>query len=156
MEKKESILSPVKRIRAGISLPHHKKTAETETEEFNPQKVYIPMIMNIGAPCVPCVKVGDKVFEGTKIADSEAFVSAPIHSSISGTVTAITSRDITGQKQEFIEIESDGKNETDQSLKPFPVKNNDDLIEAAKNCGLVGLGGAGFPTQNIRQRLSIL
>ena len=146
MKKKESILSPVKRIRAGISLPHNKKTAEIETEEFNPSKVYIPMIMNIGAPCVPCVKVGDKVFVGTKIADSEAFVSAPIHSSVSGVVTAISLRDITGQKQEFVEIESDGKNEVDESLKPFPVKSQKDLIEAAKNCGLVGLGGAGFPT----------
>lgn len=146
MEKKESILSPVKRIHAGISLPHIKRTAEMETEEFNPQKVYIPMVMNIGAPCTPCVAVGDKVFVGTKIGDSEAFVSAPIHSSVSGTVTAISSRDITGQKQEYIEIESDGKNETDENLKPFPVKNKEDLIAAAKNCGLVGLGGAGFPT----------
>ncbi|MCQ2455061.1 MAG: electron transport complex subunit RsxC [Clostridia bacterium] len=144
--EKERILSPVKKIGTAIKLPHSKTTAETETVRFNPKKVSIPMSMNIGAPCTPCVEVGSKVFVGTKIAFSDAFVSAPIHSSVSGTVTAITSRDITGNKIDYIEIESDMQNEPDPNLKPFEVKTKEDLISAAKECGLVGLGGAGFPT----------
>ncbi len=146
MERKESILSPVKKTRSGIALPHLKGTAELQTVKFLPEKVFIPMSQHIGAPCTPIAAVGDKVFAGTKIADSDAPVSAPIHSSVSGTVTAITTKEIGGKKNQYIEIESDGKMETDPDLKPFPVNTREDLINAARACGLVGLGGAGFPT----------
>ena len=144
--RKERILSPVKRIRAGISLPHLKGTAETETVRITPEKVYIPVVMHIGAPCKATVKAGDTVFVGTKIADSEAPVSAPIHSSVSGTVAAVKTMELYGKPTEVIEIDSDGKMESDPSLKPFPVRSKKALVEAARLCGLVGLGGAGFPT----------
>ena len=54
-----------------------------------PETLIFPLSQHLGAPCTPCVKVGDRVLKGQKIADSEAFVSAPIHSSVSGTVKAI-------------------------------------------------------------------
>ncbi|MCQ2450630.1 MAG: electron transport complex subunit RsxC [Clostridia bacterium] len=144
--EKERILTPIKRIKTGISLPHFKGTAEKETVAFSPEKVFIPVSMHIGAPCVPTVNVGDSVFVGTVIADSEAAVSAPIHSGVSGTVTAISKKEVGGRATDIIEIESDKKMEKDPNIKPFSVKNQADLIEAAKKCGLVGLGGAGFPT----------
>ena len=119
---KERILSPVKRIRSGISLPHLKNTAETETVIIKPERVFIPVVMHIGAPCKALVKAGDAVFVGTKIADSDAPVSAPIHSSVSGTVVSVSTIELYGRPTEVIEIESDGKMEKDPGLKPFPVK----------------------------------
>ena len=70
--------------RGGAQVPHHKNTAECETLEFmNPEQVTIPMQQHIGAPCVPTVKKGDHVYLGQVVGDSEAFVSAPIHASVS-------------------------------------------------------------------------
>ena len=111
-----------------------------------PDTVYIPMSQHIGAPCNPTVKKGDTVFVGTLIGEPGGFVSAPVHSSVSGTVSDV--KDLTvgnGTLQKYVIINSDGKMEKDPSLKPFSVKNHADLVEAAKQCGLVGLGGAGFP-----------
>ncbi len=146
MEKKEKVLSPVKLIGGGVKLNHHKNAAETETVRFVPEKVSIPLSQHIGAPCTACVNVGDKVYLGTKIADSESYVSAPIHSSVSGTVTAIEKRNVSGRETEYISIESDGNKEWDKNLKPYTVNTREDIISAARECGLVGLGGAGFPT----------
>ncbi len=139
MEKTERILHPVKIISGGATLPHLKKSAETETVVMPPvAEVRIPLQQHIGAPAEAVVKEGDKVFVGTLIAKSGGFVSAPVHSSVSGTVQSVGSH---------IVIESDGLMEKDPELKPFPVKTPADLAEAADMCGLVGLGGAGFPAK---------
>ena len=139
MEKTERILHPVKIISGGATLPHLKKSAEIETVVMPPvSKVSIPLQQHIGAPAESVVKAGDKVFVGTLIAKSGGFVSAPVHSSVSGTVQSVGSH---------IVIESDGLMEKDPELKPFPVKTAADLAEAADMCGLVGLGGAGFPAK---------
>lgn len=147
MRLPESVLRPVKLIRGGVSLNHQKNTAELETVVMPaPDTVYIPMSQHIGAPCNPTVKKGDTVFVGTLIGEPGGFVSAPVHSSVSGTVSDV--KDLTvgnGTLQKYVIINSDGKMEKDPSLKPFSVKNHADLVEAAKQCGLVGLGGAGFP-----------
>ena len=142
---KERILFPVGRVKGGTLLPHLKKTSEYETVIMPaPKSGRISLQQHIGAPAIPVVEKGDRVFVGSLIARSGGFVSAPIHSSVSGTVTNIgTDKSGTGS----IEIESDGKMEKEPSLKPFPVKNRQDLIDAAENCGLVGLGGAGFPAK---------
>ena len=138
MKHPEKILSPVGIIRGGAELPHLKGTAELESIIMPPPaKVNIALKQHIGVPCEPIVNVGDKVFVGTKIADSENNFSAPIHSSVSGTVSAITG--------EFITIESDGQMELDPSITPPTIETADDLVKAARDCGLVGLGGAGFP-----------
>lgn len=139
MEKTERILHPVKIISGGATLPHLKKSAETETVVMPPvAEVRIPLQQHIGAPAEAVVKAGDKVFVGTLIAKSGGFVSAPVHSSVSGTVQSVGSH---------IVIESDGLMEKDPELKTFPVKTPADLAEAADMCGLVGLGGAGFPAK---------
>ena len=146
MEKKEKILRPVGRIGRGVHLPHLKATAEKESVYFYPDTVTVPLLQNIGAPCVPKVKKGDKVFVGTVIGDSEAFVSSPVHSSVSGTVAGIIRKEVVGNPTDCVVIDSDGKFEKDPGIKPFKVESPDDLATAARLCGLVGLGGAGFPT----------
>lgn len=147
MRLPESVLRPVRLIRGGVRLNHQKNTAELETVVMPaPDTVYIPMSQHIGASCNPTVKKGDTVFVGTLIGEPGGFVSAPVHSSVSGTVSDV--KDLTignGTLQKYVIINSDGKMEKDPSLKPFSVKNHADLVEAAKQCGLVGLGGAGFP-----------
>lgn len=148
MEKKEKILRPVGRVHGGALLPHFKKTAEQESVIMPPPAVVkIPMSQHIGAPAEPCVKAGDKVFVGTKIGDASGFVSAPVHSSVSGTVKAIEEMNVGGRKTKCVVIESDGNMEKDPGLKPFPVNTREDIAKAADLCGLVGLGGAGFPTK---------
>lgn len=133
--------------RPGASVPHRKHTKDMETVEMPvPASVTILMSQHIGAPCTPTVKVGDQVCVGTIIGDSDKFVSAPIHSSVSGTVkkidTMVTSN---GANTQYVMIESDGLQTIDPSIEPPTVKNDDDLIKAIRNSGLVGLGGAGFP-----------
>lgn len=144
----ERILGPVKKIRGGAKLPHRKLTAELPTVKMtNVDKVVIPMSQHIGAPCVPIVEVGSKVYVGTKVGDTDAFVSAPVFSSVSGEVEEI--RDVVlanGRSTPAVIIKSDGEFTPDPSLAPHPVSNKADLVAAARNCGLVGLGGAGFPT----------
>ena len=147
MEIKEPILRPVKKIRGGVKPPHLKNTAETVSVTMpSPSIVTILMLQHIGVPCEPIVAKGDKVFVGTKIGDSEKYVSAPIHSSVSGTVSAIgETLLVSGQKCKTVIIESDGLNTPDPSLAPVSVNTPEELIKAARDCGLVGLGGAGFP-----------
>ncbi len=148
MYKKEEILQPLKNIFGGVSLPHNKGTAEMQSVIMPaPTKVAIAMQQHIGAQCTPCVNKGDKVYVGTKIADSEKFVSAPIHSSVSGIVSGFgTCLLPTGKTCETVIIESDGNMTPDPNLQPVEIKNAEDLVNAAKNSGLVGLGGAGFPS----------
>ncbi len=147
MSKKEEILRPVKRIFRGVALPHRKHTAETETLIMPPpERVYIPLCQNIGAPAEAIVKKGDKVFVGTEIAKPAGYVSVPVHSSVSGEVEAVGNVDINGKPTACITVLSDGQMTIDAELKPFAVNDAKSLADAALHCGLVGLGGAGFPT----------
>lgn len=147
MEKTEAILRPVKNIGGGVHLPHFKNTAETVSAVMPPPKqVVIPMQQHIGAPCKPIVKKGDVVYVGTKIGDSEQYVSAPIHASVSGVVSGLGTILLpSGIQCETVIIESDGLMTPDPELKPVTVETAEDLVKAARECGLVGLGGAGFP-----------
>ncbi len=131
----------------GALVPHRKHTKDMETVQMPvPASVTILMSQHIGAPCTPTVKVGDQVYVGTLIGDSDKFVSAPIHSSVSGKVkkidTMVTSN---GANTQYVMIEADGEQTPDPTLKPPVVENEDDLIKAIRASGLVGLGGAGFP-----------
>lgn len=147
LKKKESVLRPRGRIRGGAKLPHEKRTAELESVILpTPEEVVISMQQHIGAPCEPVVKPGDKVYVGTRIGDSDAFVSAPIHSSVSGEVTGITTiRLPAGNEVQAVVIRSDGEMTPDPGLHPIEVATADELVAAARASGLVGLGGAGFP-----------
>lgn len=132
----------------GVSAPHRKNTCEFETSVIDtPEKVIIPMVQHIGAPCTPTVKQGDEVKVGQKIGDSEAYVSAPIHSSVSGTVTRVEPMlYASGKLVMSVEIKTDGKQEVYDGISPPEIKDRDDFLKAVRNSGLVGLGGAGFPT----------
>ena len=132
----------------GIKVPHRKNTADMKPVRMSaPKIVKIPMQMHIGKPSVPAVKVGDKVYVGTLIAESDGLISVPIHSSVSGTVKKIERIIISsGRKCDAIVIESDGEMTLDEGICPPVINSKESLISAIKSSGLVGLGGAGFPT----------
>lgn len=136
------------RTHGGVHAPHHKNTAHTQSVEMAvPAVVALPMIQHIGAPCTPLVKVGDIVDVGQCIARSEAFVSAPIHASVSGVVKKIDKITMpSGDKVDAIFIESDGEQRISPAIAPPRVESLSDLITAVRESGLVGLGGAGFPS----------
>ena len=132
----------------GIKLSHRKNTENCATVDFPvPSKVTIPMSMTMGAPCQPLVKVGDEVKVGQKIGDAEAAFSAPIHSSVSGTVKAIGDyRTAMGAVCKLIEIETDGLQTISEEVRPPEVTDKASFIKAVRESGACGLGGAGFPT----------
>jgi len=138
----------IKTAGGGVNVPHRKNTKDKIVERIPvPETVIIPMQQNIGAPCVPTVKVGDLVKVGQVIGDSDKFVSAPIHASVSGKVKAISDiRLSNGNLSTAITIESDGLMELSEDIKPPEVETMSDLLKAVRASGIVGLGGAGFPT----------
>lgn len=129
-------------------VPHRKNTASMPAVRMAPpSEVEIPMSQHIGAPAKPIVKPGDEVFVGTLIGEAGGFVSAPVHSSVSGTVKKIGTVLVSnGRSVESVIIESDGKMTPDPKIIPPTVTNYKELSDAARAAGLVGLGGAGFPT----------
>ncbi|SHE67992.1 electron transport complex subunit RsxC [Alkalibacter saccharofermentans] len=139
-------------FRGGIHPPYRKElTKDKPLKSISPpETVVIPMSLHIGAPCNPIVKKGDLVKKGQKIGEASGFVSAPIHASVSGQVVAVEPRlHPNGQKVMSVVIKNDmeetlseevqPKGEVD-SLSPQEIK---DIILGA---GIVGLGGATFPT----------
>lgn len=117
-------------------------------ELFPEGDMVFPLSQHIGAPAVPVVAKGDHVLAGQLIAEAGGFISANIHSSVSGTVKAIEPRTLaTGGKCNSIIIENDGKYE---EVEYFPKKleelTRDEIRERVKAAGVVGMGGAGFPT----------
>ena len=136
------------RTHVGAAVPHHKNTWELPTATMPPpERVILPMQQHLGAPCVPTVKKGDTVFVGTVVGDSDAYVSAPVHASVSGTVEELTTVMLTGgQMTQAVVIRSDGKMEKDPAIyPPAAITTKEELAAAARSAGLVGLGGAGFP-----------
>ncbi len=131
-----------------VHVPHFKNTAEMPAVKMPaPEEVFISMSQNIGAPSNPCVAVGDRVYVGTLIGEAGGYVGAPVHSSVSGTVKKIDSYiQSSGRTALGILIESDGEMTLDPAIKPPSITDIDSLSAAARDCGLVGLGGAGFPT----------
>ena len=136
-----------KKTLPGAHVPHHKNTNDSVPQAMPvPAKVYISMHMHMGAPCNPLVKKGDYVKVGQLIGSSEAFMSARTHSSVSGTVEAITTMTTSiGNVDQVVVIATDGKQEVSEEVKPPVVTNYQEFLEALKCSGLVGLGGAGFP-----------
>jgi len=131
-----------------IDAGHYKNTAGCATEIMPvPDVVKISMSQHIGAPCQPLVAKGDQVKVGQKIGDVDAFVSAPIHSSVSGIVTGIeTQRNAMGGTDTLVVIETDKKQEMDPDIKVPEVSDLAGFVQAVRDSGLVGLGGASFPT----------
>ena len=118
----------------------------------DPKTVVISMSQHLGAPANPIVQVGDTVKVGQKIGEAAGFISAPVHSSVSGTVVAVEPRmhGTRGSEVMAVVIESDGKNTLHESVqphKPLDELTPDEIIEIVKEAGIVGMGGAGFPTR---------
>ena len=126
-------------------------TNEKAIEQLEaPAEVVIPMSMHIGAPCKPIVAVGDKVTIGQKIGEPGGFVSAPIHASVSGTVKAVEPRPFSmGGTMMSVVIENDFQNTVCPDIHPVEDPDSltpEQLVEIVKNAGIVGMGGATFPT----------
>ncbi len=132
----------------GVKVPHKKNTAKLSAVRMSaPSRVAIPMVMHIGAPAVPVVKKGDRVEVGTLIGEAQGFVSSPIYSSVSGTVSAVEEILLSnGKSGPSVVIESDGEMTVSSDIKVPTVISREDMLEALKKSGIVGLGGAGFPT----------
>ena len=108
-----------------------------------------PLSQHIGAPAKPIVEKGDHVLTGQKIAEAGGFVSAPIYATVSGTVKAIEPRRVvTGDSVMSIIVENDGLYEEVKysERKPLEEMTREEIIECVKEAGIVGMGGAGFPT----------
>ena len=147
-EKIEGVLKPVANGHGGVRVSHNKNTSGLEIVRMPiPERVILPMQQHIGAPCEPTVKVGDEVKVGQVIGDSDKFVSAPIHASVSGKVTAIGPVKVAnGNTVQAVTIESDGQMTPYEGIKPPVINSREDFLKAVRASGLVGLGGAGFPT----------
>lgn len=115
-----------------------------------PEQVVIPLSQHIGAPCTALVKKGDRVLVGQLIGDSNARLTAPVHSSVSGTVSGIVSIEAPGGRQvEAVSITNDGQYEVSPDLKvdqdPLEMEPAE-IIRRIRDAGIVGMGGATFPT----------
>ena len=136
-------------FRGGIHPQDSRITASKAIEKAKlPASVIILLHQHVGAPCKPLVKEGDKVKAGQKIGDSDSFVSAPVHSSISGVVKEISTQlSPTGSEVLGIIIESDGRDESAKMEAIAPeTASKQEIVGRIRESGIVGLGGEAFPT----------
>ena len=140
----------------GIHPEENKLSSEAATQIAKlPQQAIFPLSQHIGAPAKPVVKKGDKVKVGTLLAEAGGFVSAPIYSSVSGTVLKIDEAvDATGYRKPAIIVKVEGDEWEDyidrsdklETLEAHPELTSEEIIERVKKAGVTGMGGAGFPT----------
>ncbi len=132
----------------GIKVPHRKNTVGAPAERMvADKKVTLSTAMHIGKPSIPVVKVGDHVNVGTLVAKEAEGLSSPVYSSVSGNVAGVSEILISnGSKVPAIVIEPDGEMTVDENIAAPVINDKDSLISAIKASGVVGLGGAGFPT----------
>ncbi len=134
----------------GIHPKYNKEMSKriTTFHSITPKQVVIPLQQHIGAPCKPLVAVGDRVLRGQKIGDGEG-LCVPVHASVSGTVAAIEPRPHTsGRMVEAIVIDNDMADETiphQGTDVPLEDLDNDQILHAIREAGIVGMGGAAFP-----------
>lgn len=132
----------------GAHVPHNKNTENCETVKMPvPARVWISMQQHIGAPAKAVVKKGDEVQVGSVIGQADGAISAVVHSSVSGKVFAIEETLFpNGKKVQTVVIDTDGQQTVCESVKAPEVCDHASFVAAVKASGLVGLGGAGFPT----------
>ena len=140
----------------GIHPDENKLTHEVVTQKAAlPKQAIFPLSQHIGAPAKPVVQKGDKVKVGTLIAEAGGFVSAPIYSSVSGTVFKIdTAIDATGYRKPVIIINVEGdeweesidRSDKLETVEAHPELTPEEIINRVKEAGVTGMGGAGFPT----------
>lgn len=144
-------MAEAKTFKGGIHPPYNKELSSGKAIKRAPvpKEVIIPLQQHIGAPCEALVKAGDHVEVGQKIGESEAFVSAPIHASVAGKVKDIADvPNFAGAKVKSIIITSDEEQPafTRKTDKDLEALSGEEIREIAKEAGLVGMGGAAFPT----------
>ena len=147
LKNKERNLQMAFSIR-GVHTPHRKNTKDACAVRIpTPELVTIPTAMHIGAPAKLVVKAGDEVKVGTLIAEASGALSSAIHSSVSGKVEKIIDFPLfNGSSVPAAVIRSDGEMTLDEKIAPPIISGREDFISALKDSGIVGLGGAGFPT----------
>ena len=132
----------------GINIPHNKNTARSAPAKIPiPSQVRILMSMHSGNPANPVVAVGDYVKLGQLIGEAAGSLSSPVHASVSGKIKSIDEFDpVSGKKSVSITIESDREQTVFEGLSPPPVTSTGEFLNAVAGSGVVGLGGAGYPT----------
>jgi electron transport complex protein RnfC len=140
----------------GVHPEENKLSSEAATQIAKlPQQAIFPLSQHIGAPAKPVVKKGDKVKVGTLLAEAGGFVSAPVYSSVSGTVLKIDEViDATGYRKPAIIVKVEGdeweesidRSDKLETLAAHPELTPEEIIERIKKAGVTGMGGAGFPT----------
>ncbi len=139
-------------FKGGVHPPQNKNTAGCAVEKMPPSaKVHIPLAQHIGAPCTPVVKKGDIVDKGQVIGIVENGLGCPVHASVSGTVESIDVKtNAAGQKTGQIVIVNDYEERMSKDIQPINKTIDeltlDDVVEITRKAGIVGLGGATFPT----------
>ncbi len=138
-------------FKGGIHPPYRKEYTNSKPLEkaSDPKIVYISMQQHIGAPAKPIVEVGDEVKVGQKIGEMQGFVSANIHSSVSGKVMGIKELEVPGGVSTCVIIENDFNDSVHESVKPkgsLEKLTKEEIVESIKEAGIVGMGGATFPT----------
>ncbi len=138
-------------FKKGVHPPHGKHLTEKKPiEEYLPKgDLVFPLSQHIGAPCTALVKKGDRVLVGQKIGEAGGFVSAPIYSSVSGTVKNVEPRMTSmGTKAMSIIVENDNLYEAVEKAeeRDYEKLSNDEIVSIIKEAGIVGMGGATFPT----------
>lgn len=138
-------------FKGGIHPPHSKKSTENLpiVDFLGPKVVEIPLRQHIGAPCEPTVAKGDLVKVGQLIGAAGGFVSANVHSSVSGTVLDVRKQNTAYGFDTCVVIENDEKYELAETVKPkpdFKTLTGKEIVDIIKDAGIVGMGGAGFPT----------
>ncbi|MGB9595299.1 MAG: electron transport complex subunit RsxC [Candidatus Poribacteria bacterium] len=141
----------IKDFRGGIHTRDEKSTAKKKIENAEiPAKVIIPLHQHIGTPARPIVEIGEEVKKGQKIGEATGFISANVHSSISGKITSIAKSlyPALGRSSIAVTIESDGKDEWIENITTYNPKllTDQKIIDVIFESGIVGMGGAGFPT----------
>lgn len=139
-------------FRGGIHVEENKNTQKSQIQRMPaPERLSIPTLQHIGAPCIPKVKVGDIVDYGQCIGDVTAGLGCPIHSGVSGQVTAIEEKiNLFGTKIKHIIIKNDFEERKSQEVVPFTKRLVDasleEIIDVVRRAGISGMGGATFPT----------
>ncbi len=138
-------------FRGGVHPPEHKRATEQKPIENLPlpEKVFIPVSQHVGIPSQPVVAKGAEVKTGTVLAEAGGKISVPIHASISGKVTDVVdlAHPLTGKRVPTYIIESDGEDTLEENIaerKTDPTPQ--EIVKAVHSAGIVGLGGAAFPT----------
>lgn len=144
-----NLLSLKPTFNGGIHPPDSKFTRDVEIQDLPPKKsLIVPLTQHIGAPAEPVVEEGEEVKRGQKIGEAQGFVSSPVHASVSGEVAEIGSfPHPSGAEVRGIKIDSDGRDEEVDFKQSNPARLSDDEIrEKIQQAGIVGMGGAAFPT----------